>query len=131
MGYRWVDHTAELELRLDCPTEIAVFEDALTALAELVADGARHGRVSFEVAIEAPDRAALLAAWLDELLFRAETEDLIPERVERLRLDDGVLHATVAAVRGRPRHLVKGVTYHRLSLERVDGRYGATVVLDV
>jgi SHS2 domain-containing protein len=131
MGYRWIEHTAELELRLDCPTEAAVFEDALAALAELVADGADCGHVRFEVAIQASDRAALFAAWLDELLFKAETEDLIPQGVEQLRLGDGELRATVRAVRGRPRHLVKGVTYHRLSLERSDGGYGATVVRDV
>jgi len=131
MGYRWVDHTAELELRLDCPTEAAVFEDALSALAELVGQGAGSDRVRFEVAIRAPDQAALLARWLDELLFHAETEDLIPERVERLQLCDGELHATVCAVRGSPRHLVKGVTYHRLSIEQVSEGYEATVVLDV
>ena len=62
MGYRWVDHTAELELR-----------------------------------------------------------------VQRLELDDGGLRAH----RGDPRHVVKGVTYHRLTFEPTDGGYRATVVLDV
>lgn len=131
MGYRWVDHTAELELRVDAATEAGVFQDALAALAELLRDGAGREPVVFDVAISAGDRATLLARWLDELVFRTETEDLVPDRVERLTLDESGLQATVQAHRGRPRHLVKGVTYHRLSFDEVDTGYRATVVLDV
>jgi len=131
MAHRWVDHTAELELRVDADTEAGVFEDALAALAELLRDGAANELVVFDVAIDAADRATLLAGWLDELVFRAETEDLVPGRVERLMLDADGLRATVQAHRGRPRHVVKGVTYHSLTFDAVDGAYRATVVLDV
>jgi hypothetical protein len=48
----------------------------------------------------------LLVDWLNELVFLAEVEGFVPESVERLELGDG-LQATLAAVRGRPRHLVK------------------------
>ncbi len=41
------------------------------------------------------------------------------------------LDARVRAHLGRPRHIVKGATYHRLRFEQVDGEYHATVVLDV
>lgn len=132
MTYRWVDHTAELELLLDGATQAQVFEDALAALAELLGDGPRAGdEVVFELTVAAPDRAALLAGWLDELVYRAETEQLVADGVERLALGDGTLRALVRAHRGEPRHVVKGVTYHRLSFEPTDGGYRATVVLDV
>lgn len=132
MGYRWVDHTAELELLLDGATQAQVFADALAALAELLGEGP-HGRddVVFELTAAAPDRATLLAGWLDELVFRAETEQLVPDAVEQLELGDGALRARVRAHRGEPRHVVKGVTYHRLTFERIDGGYRARVVLDV
>ena len=116
MAYRWVEHTAELELALEGPTEAAVFAAALAALAELLGEGAAGEPV---------------ASWLDELGYRAETEDLIPEAAERLTIEGGALRARVRARRGRPRHLVKGVTYHRLSLAPAQGGYRATVVLDV
>ena len=131
MGHRWVDHTAELELRVEAGSEHAVFEDALAALAELL-DGTKGGDpVRYAVEIEAADRATLLARWLEELAFRAETQDLVPDATERLELSPGGLVATVRARRGSPPHLVKGVTYHRLSFEAIDDGYGATVVLDV
>jgi SHS2 domain-containing protein len=131
MTYAWVDHTAELELRITAPTEAGVFEDALRAFRELAGDEQAAERVAYDVELEAPDRAALLVRWLDELVFRAETEDLVPDDLERLDLGDGRLAATVRASRGAPRHLVKGVTYSGLQFEPHDSGYRATVVLDV
>jgi len=131
MAYRWVDHTAEVELKIEAATEVGVFEEALRALSELVGEGASRERVSFEVAVRAPDRATLLAHWLDELVYRAETEGLVPEGLERLRLTGDGLSAMVRGHRGEPRHLVKGVTYHRLGFDAADGEFRATVVLDV
>jgi SHS2 domain-containing protein len=132
--YRWVDHTAELELRVEAPTEAGVFEEALAALGDLLAerserDGGESDR--FEVDASAPDRATLLAEWLSELVYLVETEGFIPERVDELMLSSDGLHAAVRGRRASPPHLVKAVTYHRLSLEERDGAWRATVVLDV
>jgi SHS2 domain-containing protein len=129
--FRWVDHTSELELEIEAPSEEAVFEEALTALAEL--SGTAGGRaVTREIEVEADDRALLLVEWLSELVYLSETEELIPERVVSLELADRRLRATVEGRRGEPRHLVKAVTLHRLELRR-DAKLGwrARVVLDV
>jgi SHS2 domain-containing protein len=120
---------------------MAVFELALAALAELLADrrdetpgaglDANHEPVVCEFAVAAPDRAALLAAFLEELVYLLETDDLVPERAERLELAGTRLTATVRGYRGNPRHLVKAVTYHELKFAPADGGFAATVVLDV
>lgn len=132
MSTRWIDHTAELELRVDAPTEHEVFVEAMRALAELLGepDPGGDGEV---VAIEvtAPDRGALLAAWLEELVFRSETERVVAEAVEELELGRETVRARVRMRPARPRHLVKAVTYHRLGFERSEDGYRATVVLDV
>jgi SHS2 domain-containing protein len=132
--YRWVDHTAELELRVEARTAEGVFQEALAALGELLAersgdDGGEPAR--FEVEASAPDRATLLAEWLSELVYLVETEGFIPERVEELTLSADSLHATASGQRATPPHLVKAVTYHRLMLEESGGAWRATVVLDV
>jgi SHS2 domain-containing protein len=131
MGYRWVEHTGEVELEIEAPTEEAGFSDALRALAELLADGPREDRISCEIAVAGEERALLLARWLEELVYRAETENLVPEEVERIELFEHGLHAVVRCRRGTPRHLVKGVTYHRLAFEPGAGGFRARVVLDV
>jgi SHS2 domain-containing protein len=131
--YTWVEHTGELEVRIESETEEGVFEDALAALRELLSEeGSAHGEpLRREVAVEARDRGGLLAAWLDELVFLAERDGLIPERATDMALDDQRMSAVVEGRRGEPPHLVKAVTYHRLAFERVGGRWCATLVLDV
>jgi SHS2 domain-containing protein len=136
MGYSWREHTSELELHIEAASERVVFGDALQALGELAAEereacGEPGGTVTRELSVAGADRAALLAAWLGELVYLAESEDLVPEALERLELSDSALSATIRARRGRPRHLVKGVTYHQLRFEESPGGFCATVVLDV
>jgi len=131
VSYRWVDHTAELELEIDAPTEEGVFADALRALAELLEDDRRGAPVRREIAIGGRERAALLVEWLDELVYVAETEDLVAEGAEGIELSDGGLVATVRFRRGSPRHLIKAATYHRLAFEPSRLGFRARVVLDV
>jgi SHS2 domain-containing protein len=129
--YRWVDHTAEMELHIEAATREEVFAEALAAFGELVSRDGDQEPARHDVALEASDDAGLLVAWLEELVFLAETEDFVPERAVRLELGDGRLGAEVAGRRGRPAHLVKAVTYHGLSFEQLNGNYRARVVLDV
>lgn len=134
--FRWVDHTAELELEIEAPSEEAVFADALTALAELLTsaderEGEGEPGIRRDVSVEADDRPALLAAWMEELVFLAEIEGFEPVTVERLELGPCSADARVTGRLGRPRPLVKAVTYHRLSFGAANDGYRATVVLDV
>jgi len=131
MSYRWIEHAAEVQLEIEASSEAGVFIDALRALAELVGDDRRAEHVSRELKVDGRERAVLLLAWLDELVYLAETEGLVPEDVERIELSDRGLVASVRCHRGDPRHVVKGATYHRLAFERSGVGFRATVVLDV
>jgi protein archease len=129
--YQWIEHTSELELHIEAETLEQVFAEALEAFAELVARDDGGERAEHEVTVGARDGATLLTEWLTELVYLAETEDFIPERVKRLTLADSSLRAVVVGRRGSPAHLVKGVTYHGLELDSSDGVWRAKVVLDV
>lgn len=129
--YRWGEHTGEVDLWIEGASEADVFADALAALAELFAEGTHGERERRDISVTAPDRATLLADFLAELLFLAETEDFVPERVAALELEDASLTAAVQGRRGRPRHLVKAVTYHGLEFAKADDVWRAHVVLDV
>lgn len=131
MGYRWVDHTAELQLEITASEQAAIFEQALRALAELLEGEPEGEPIDHDVVVAATDPAALLADWLSELVYLAEAHDVIPEAVRSLELSPGSLRAVVRGRRGTPRHLVKAVTYHDLALERDAGGWRARVVLDV
>ena len=131
MSYRWVEHTGELELAIEADSERGVFEEGFFAMRELLDSERGEPAPPREAALSAGDRAALLADWLAELAFLAESERLVPDRLARLELDGTGLSALVEGHRGDPPHLVKAVTYHRLSLERAGNGWRAGVVLDV
>jgi SHS2 domain-containing protein len=132
--YRWLEHTGELELEIGAESEEDAFREAVAALRELIAEPgeAQAGdELVLDISVSAPDRAGLLADWLSELVFLAETEGFTPERVRSIELGAGRVIARVEGRRGAPRHLVKAVTLHRLAFDPVDGGWRATVVLDV
>ena len=129
--YRWVDHTAEVELAIEAADERGVFEDALSALAELLGFGSTPATEERTLAVEAADRPALLATWLEELAFLAESQGFVATRLKRCDLAEERLDAVVSGLVDEPPPLVKAVTYHRLSFEARDERYFASVVLDV
>ncbi len=129
--YRWVEHTGELELRVEAPAEEEVFAQSLAALAELLGEDTPGEPARHELDLSAPDRASLLVEWLNELVFLAETQAFVPERVATLELREGGLRATVEGRRGTPSPLVKAVTYNHLDFSPRRGGWQARVVLDV
>jgi SHS2 domain-containing protein len=127
--YRFVEHTAELEVELEADSAEAILEEAVRMFAELVGPG--HGeRVELEVSLEASDLPALLAVWIEELVFLSETEKLIPESTD-VAVSDCRVSGVLRGRRGRPRPIVKAVTLHRLHFQQIDGVWRGRVVLEV
>ena len=130
--HRWIDHTAEVELRIEAGSPEAVLREALAAVAELLGEPDRGRETASErIELTAADRPALLAAWVEELAFLAETRGLICERVEALEAGEDSLRAKVELRPGEAAHLVKAITYHGLRFEREGERWVAAAVLDV
>jgi SHS2 domain-containing protein len=130
--YRWVDHTSELELEIGALSERGVLIEGLHALAELLeGDSSPSEHERRTVVASAHDRPALLAAWLEELVFLAETDSFIALEVEQMDIGAEQVAATVAGPRGEPRPIVKAVTYHRLEFEGCGRGYRGRVVFDV
>jgi SHS2 domain-containing protein len=129
--YEWVDHTAELELRIEAATPAEVFEEALAAFAELVADGAGGEPAEHELLLVATDRPSLLVQWLEELVYLADAKGFVPVEARRLDVGRKEVRANVQGYTGTPRPLVKAVTYHDLEFKRRNGKWHARVVLDV
>lgn len=127
--YRFVEHTAELEVELEAESAEGVLAEALRVFAELAGSGEGKA-VERRVELSASDLPALLAAWLDELLFLADAEGLLPESAE-VEVDGTSVQGTLRARRGEPRPLVKAVTLHRLRFGPENGVWRGRVVLDV
>jgi SHS2 domain-containing protein len=129
--HRWLEHTSEEELLIEAESPEAIFAEALAALAELLDAPHGAGRQLQDISLAARDLPTLLAAWLDELVYRAETDGFIAEKLARVELAGTRLTATVRGRGATGRTVVKGITYNRLQMERLGDRWRARVVLDV
>jgi SHS2 domain-containing protein len=129
--YRWLEHESELELLVEDENPRAVLTEALVALGDLLTEERGGDPVTHEVRVSASDLPTLLAEWLNELVYLAEADGFVPERVVRMELGETSLEATVAGQRSVPRNVVKAVTYNRLEIEETDGAWWARVVMDV
>ena len=134
-SHSFEEHISEVELHLRAGTLSELFSEAVRAVAELMLgdEGARRpATVVDEVTVEAPDREALLAAWIDELVFRAETRKAVFTEVTVTRLDEREIAAQIRGI-AEPvvKTAVKAATFHGLRVVERDGLYLATVVLDV
>lgn len=132
-AHRFVEHTGEVELQLQAPDLPALFAEAGLALAELLAGTPPPASSAPEhVVVHAPDREALLAEWLNELIYRAEVHKRVYVDFDFTRLGDQELVASVRG--GEPEALrtaVKAATLHRLAIRETPGGVRATLVLDV
>jgi SHS2 domain-containing protein len=111
-----------------------LFVEAGLALAELIAeDRIPSSEEPAEVVeIQAGDLEALLVEWLNELIFRGETQHRVYRELRVTNVSDRQLRAEIRGT--RPDHLrtaVKAATLHNLDVSPQPDGYSATVVLDV
>jgi SHS2 domain-containing protein len=133
MPVTWSEHVGEVEMHLTADDEAGVLRAAVEALAELLTHEEPNATATERrrVTADGADRPALLASWLEELNYLAESEGLIPRDVAELRLDAQTVEADVTFHKGEPPHLIKAVTYHRLAFEPDKDGWMARAVLDV
>ena len=134
--FEYMDHTADVGIVATGKDLREAFAQAAKGLFDFMADmsGVREAETC-DVSIAAPDRDALLVAWLNELLFLCEVEHRYFCRFEIYELEETCLKARCHGERFDPgRHRlksgVKSATYHMLQVE--DGSPARVqVVLDV
>ena len=130
MTYEWRDHTAEIELVVRSDDPEGVFRkaaDAFGRYVELDSDGEPATRT---LELSAQDRATLLVALLEELIYLAETEGFVPDD-SAVELSGNNLHMELRGRTTKVQPIVKAATYHNLEFDQASGGWQARVVLDV
>jgi SHS2 domain-containing protein len=131
--YHLEERSSEIELLIEDVDAERIFAEALLALGDVFADAAAAPGtpVTHEVEVRASDLPTLLAEWIRELVYLAEAEGFVPERITKLRLAGTSLSAEVAGERSIPRSLIRALAYDRVEMEQLeDGTWTARVVLD-
>ncbi|MDB4954905.1 MAG: hypothetical protein JWO36_2474 [Myxococcales bacterium] len=129
----FIEHTGELQVRIDAPSVAELFVEAARTLADVM--GAPSGPPLGPwqvVALVSRDREALLVAWLNELIARTEIDHLLYADVV---VDETSDRHLAARIRGAPisetRTAVKAATMHGLRIGSGPGGATATLILDV
>jgi SHS2 domain-containing protein len=111
-------HAAALELEGEAATLDDVFAESVAALASLShGDAGERDRVP--VQLEGSDVRSLLTRFLDDLLYLAEEEHFVAERLERLQVVGTQLRAAVSGHKGCALP-VRGVTCSALEHRAAD-----------
>ena len=135
--YRTLSHTADLGLRIWGATLPELFANAGKALMATMTDRRRlRLEESRNIVVEAPDREALLVAWLNYLLYLYDIDGFLGREFDILDLTSERLTAKARGEIFDPeRHVsntaVKAATYHRLQITRTADGWRATVILDL
>ncbi|RKN37109.1 archease [Streptomyces hoynatensis] len=134
-GHRSVPHTADLRVEAWAPTREETLTQAIRGLVESFVDPSGGRPLHTTTAeIRAEEDEDLLAALMDDVVYRLDTADEVPvgARVAAvpggLRVDYLMADATaLPAVGAAP----KAVTLHGLSLGRTRAGWSCSVTLDV
>ena len=139
-AYTYLDHTGDLGIRAYGRTLKQLFTHAAQGLLESIANlGTIDELTQIEIEVSAASLEELMVAWLDELNFRHEVEELCFRRVEIRRLSQQPPMLSAVAY-GEPtdfkKHVVyteiKSVTFHQLLVEQgLDGSWVAQVIFDL
>jgi SHS2 domain-containing protein len=129
-----VDHASEVRLRIRAGSMSELLAEAGRALAEVQLHGSGGASAPKwrDIEVSAPDRAALLAEWLNELIFLGETEAWVPVQFESARATDTSARVRASGVSlDRAPGLVKAATLHGLRVDEIPGGLEGEVILDV
>ena len=135
--YKLLDHTADIGIIAFGRDLPEAFGNAAYAMFDILTDMDRIEEADkSNLRVSASNTEELLVTWLDELLYRYETERFICKRFVINDMDDRSLSATVFGEKVDPaRHEIKleikSVTYHQLRVEKTDDGWTAQVIFDV
>lgn len=132
MGFEEVSHTADWSVRVWAPDLPSLFREAARAMNSLSGTVIGTGeRVSKTLEVEGPDVESLLVAFLSELVYYQEQEnltfDVFDLRIAGQWLKVAMEGAEIESVD----KAIKAVTYHNLKIQRNAEGLETTIVFDV
>lgn len=137
MGYRMMDHTADLGLVIDGTDLSDLFTNAAYALFEQLCEkNVPQTVVERTVAISGEDLPDVMINWMRELLYFWNGEQLLLHEVAVNAVTDCQVQAVVGLYPFDPsQHRIlaeiKAVTYHQVRVGKVPQGWKARVILDV
>lgn len=135
--YEFIEHTADIAIRVRAPDLAALFKTAASAMFEIASEKTpSKDKLSHKINInqKAGTLEELLVNWLNELLSLSAVEGLIFEEFQINTIDEGQIQA-IALGRDiknfRMNTEIKAATYHELKIEKTASGWLAEIIFDV
>jgi SHS2 domain-containing protein len=132
MGFEEIPHTADWSVHVWAQDLPALFSESARAMSLLA--GTRAGqspRLTRSFETEGPDAESLLVAFLSELIYYQEQENLAFDtfdlNIEKQRLQVEMEGAQIKSID----KAIKAMTYHNLKIEKTERGFETTIVFDV
>ncbi len=139
--FEFREHTADVYIAAHGMTLEEAFENAALAMFEVMTDIEKVSPdVEGSVEVEAEDEYALLYSWLEALLVKFETKNMLYSRFKISNLEENSggfrIKATVwgekfNAEKHTQKVAVKAVTYHRMEIIREIDKVTLEFILDI
>lgn len=136
--FEYIEHTADAGILVRGDSLQSLFTNAAQGLFEMIAVVETVDEIeTIDVNVKSESVEMLLVTWLDELVFRHETEELFFKRVEISSISETELSAKVyGESTNYDKHVVyteiKAVTYHQLYVrQEPDGNWEVQVIFDL
>jgi SHS2 domain-containing protein len=139
--FEFLEHTADVYIAAHGKSLAEAFENAALAMFEVMTDTEGvSADVEDSVEVEAEDEYALLYSWLEALLVKFETENMLYSKFKISKIEetsDGFrIQATVwgekfNAEKHTQKVAVKAVTYHRMEIIKEIDKVTLEFILDI
>ena len=126
-NFEIIDHTADVGIIAHGVDMKQAFANAATGLFSLITDlDIVKETLCRDIEVTATDKESLLVEWLNELIYRFDTENIIFKRFDITELNDTRLKGRsygekVDNSRHELKTGVKAATYHMLKVDKNDG----------
>lgn len=139
--FEFLEHTADVYIAAHGKTMEEAFENAALAMFEVMTDTQKVSpEVEDSVEVETEDEYALLYSWLEALLVKFETKNMlyskfkipgIEETSEGFRIKASVWGEKFNAEKHTQKVAVKAVTYHRMEIIKEIDKVTLEFILDI
>jgi SHS2 domain-containing protein len=137
LEYQIIDHTADLGIVVKAHSLKNLFINAAKAMVDIMIQGDVKVKTEVrEIVIEGKDFPDLMVRWLGEILYLFYGENLIGSSIEIESLSRNRIKSRIEFVEFNPDYYeilseIKAVTYHRISVEKIDDTWKAMVIFDL
>jgi SHS2 domain-containing protein len=139
--FEFLEHTADVYIRAHGKTMEEAYENAALALFETMTDSSKIAQTQQDILeVEAEDQYALLYNWLEALLVKFETENMLyskfqitdwKETEEIFKFKAKMWGEKFDTAKHPQKVGVKAVTYHRMVVIREKDRVVLEFILDI